>query len=88
MIYDPLGFFGGRVDRRIPNFQVPRPNGFFFSRAIKKTSNFWGDILIIKKLGFEVKISQYTYDCQSSCFIDVNLQWKELRKIGKMLVGS
>ena len=35
VIYDPLGFFGVRVDRRIPNFQVPRPNGFF-SRAIKK----------------------------------------------------
>ena len=26
---------GLRVDRRIPNFQVPRPNGFF-SRAIRK----------------------------------------------------
>ena len=37
----------------------------------------------IKKLAFEIKISQYTYDCQASCFIDVNLQWKELRKIGK-----
>ena len=60
----------------------------FFSRAIKKKSNFWGDILIIKKLAFEIKISQYTYDCQASCFIDVNLQWKELRKIGKFLVGS
>ena len=42
----------------------------------------------IKKLAFEIKISQYTYDCQASCFIDVNLQWKELRKIGKFLVGS
>ena len=41
----------------------------------------------IKKLAFEIKISQYTYDCQASCFIDVNLQWKELRKIGKFLVG-
>ena len=30
-------FLGGRpgVDRRIPNFQVPRPNAFF-SRAIRK----------------------------------------------------
>ena len=36
----------GRRRRRIPNFQVPRPNGFF-SRAIKKKSHFWGDILII-----------------------------------------
>ena len=26
---------GPRVDRRIPNFQVPRPNGVF-SRAIRK----------------------------------------------------
>ena len=86
MIYDPLGFFGGRVDRRIPNFQVPRPNGVF-SRAIKK-NHIFGEILIIKKLAFEIKISQYTYDCQASCFIDVNLQWKELRKIGKFLVGS
>ena len=86
MIYDPLGFSGGRVDRRIPNFQVPRPNGFFLEPL--KKSNFWGDILIIKKLAFEINISQYTYDCQASCFIDVNLQWKELRKIGKILMGS
>ena len=35
----PSGFFGGRVDRRIPNFQVPRPN-VFFSRAIKKNQIF------------------------------------------------
>ena len=28
-----------------------------------------------------MKISQYTYDCQTSFFIDVSLQWKELRKI-------
>ena len=28
-------FLGLGVDRRIPNFQVPRPNGFF-SRAIRK----------------------------------------------------
>ena len=69
------------VDRRIPNFQVPRPNGVF-SRAIRK-SIFWGEILIIKKWAFEIKISQYTYDCQASFFIDVNLQWKELRKIVK-----
>ena len=36
-----------RVDRRIPNFQVPRPNGVF-SRAFRKI-NFLGEILIIKK---------------------------------------
>ena len=30
-----------------------------------------------------MKISQYTYDCQASFFIDVSLQWKELRKIVK-----
>ena len=29
-----------RVDRRIPNFQVPRPNGFF-SRAFTKITFFW-----------------------------------------------
>ena len=55
--------------------------GFFLGPLQK--SNFWGEILIIKKLAFEIKISQYTYDCQASCFIDVNLQWKELRKIVK-----
>ena len=59
----------------------------FYLEPLKK-SNFWGDILIIKKLAFEIKISQYTDDCQASRFIDVNLQWKELRKIGKILVGS
>ena len=35
----------------------------------------------MKKLAFEIKISQFTYDCQSSFFIDINLRWKELRKI-------
>ena len=35
------------VDRRIPNFQVPRLNGFFLGPLQK--SNFWGEILIIKK---------------------------------------
>ena len=44
--------------RRIPNFQVPRPNGFFLEPLEK--SNFWGEILIIKKFAFEIKISQYT----------------------------
>ena len=62
---------GLRVDRRIPNVQVPRPNGFFLEPLEK--SHFWGEILIIKKLAFEIKISQYTYDCQASFFIDVNL---------------
>ena len=69
-------------DRRIPNLQVPRSNGFFLGPLQK--SNFWGDILIIKKLAFEIKISQYTYHCQASFFIDVNLQAKELRKIVKL----
>ena len=41
---------GLRVDRRIPHFQVPRPN-FFFLEPLKK-SYFWGDILIIKKICF------------------------------------
>ena len=57
---------GLRVDRRIPNLQVPRSNGFFLGPLQK--SNFWGDILIIKKLAFEIKISQYTYHCQASFF--------------------
>ena len=56
----------------------------FFLEPLQK-SIFWGDILIIEKLAFEIRISQYTYDCQASCFIDVNLQWKEL---GNILVGS
>ena len=38
---------GLRVDRRIPNFQVPRPNGFFLEPLEK--SNFLGKIVIIKK---------------------------------------
>ena len=40
-------FFGGRTldDRRIPTFEVPRPNGFFLGNLEK--SNFWGEILII-----------------------------------------
>ena len=45
----------------------------FFLRHFDK-SIFCGEILIIKKLAFEIKISQCTY---------VNLQWKELRKIVK-----
>ena len=36
-----------RVYRRIPNFQVPRPNGFFLGPLQK--SHFLGEILIIKK---------------------------------------
>ena len=36
-----------RVDRRIPNFHVPRPN-FFFLGPLQK-SNLLGEILIIKK---------------------------------------
>ena len=46
------------MDRRIPNFQVPRLNGFF-PRAFRKIK-FWEEILIIKKLAFEIKISQCT----------------------------
>ena len=38
---------GLRVDRRIPNVQVPIPNVFFLEPLEK--SNFWGEILIIKK---------------------------------------
>ena len=74
-------FFWVEGLRRIPNCQVPRPNGFFLEPLEK--SNFWGEILIIKKLAFEIKISQYTWDCQASFFIDVNLQGKELRKMVK-----
>ena len=44
------------MDRRIPNFQVTRPNGFFLGHLEK--SNFLGEILITKKLAFEMKISQ------------------------------
>ena len=47
------------IDRRIPNCQVPRPNGFFFLGHLEK-SNFWGEMLIIKKLAFVIKISQCT----------------------------
>ena len=54
----------------------------FFLGNLEK-SNFWGEILIIKKIAFEIKISQCTEDCQASFFIDVNLQWKELLKIVK-----
>ena len=54
----------------------------FFLGHLEK-SNFWGEILIIKKLVFEMKISQCTYDYQASFCIDVNQQWKELCKIVK-----
>ena len=39
---------GLRVDRRIPNVHIPRPNDFFLEPSEK--SNFWGEILIIKKM--------------------------------------
>ena len=38
---------GLRVDRKIPHFQVPRPNGIFLGSL--EISNLGGGILIIKK---------------------------------------
>ena len=85
VIYDPLRFarkfVRGKAYGYIEESQMFRSldQTDFFPGNLEK-SNFWGEILIIKKLAFEIKISQCTYDCQASFFIYVNLQWKELRK--------
>ena len=46
------------IDRRIPNFRSLDQTDFFLGNLEK--SNFWGEILIIKKIAFEIKISQRT----------------------------
>ena len=70
------------VDTKIPNFQVPRPNVFFSTRAFRRIIILGGKFKLLKNEVLNLK-SQCTHDCQAYFFMDVNLQWKDLWKVVK-----
>ena len=52
----------------------------FFLRPLEK-SNFWGEIQLLKNELLKLKYLNAHMTAKLHFFIDVNLQWKELRTI-------